>query len=124
MAKISIGAATALVAFLVWQITGRLSPDALGMALGVLFGMLAGLPVALLVLAAAQRRPAPPRVEQQPDAYPHHPPVIVLTGDHYVPSQNRPKAQHAPLLPGQRRPHHPGTTLPDQDDGEDWWPDW
>lgn len=39
-----------------WRIGGRLSADAIGMALGVLFGVLAGLPVALLVLASHRRR--------------------------------------------------------------------
>lgn len=121
MAKISIGAATALVAFLIWQITGRLSPDALGMALGVLFGVLAGLPVALLVLAA-HRRPAPPTqpAVRWPDPYHHTPPVIILHGATHVPNQNQPGAQHASLLSGKRRPHPVGRTLPDPDDGPDW----
>lgn len=40
-------------AFLVGQ---RLSADAVGMAMGVLFGVLAGIPAALLVLASGRRR--------------------------------------------------------------------
>lgn len=103
----------------IWRLTDRLSPDALGMALGVLFGVLAGLPVALLVLAA-QRRPAPPRIEQWPDPYPHQPPVIVLTGGNHVPNQNRPISQRQALLPGERRANPARRALPDQDDGEDW----
>ena len=104
----------------IWRLTERLSPDALGMALGVLFGVLAGLPVTLLVLAA-QRRPSPPRIEPRPDPYHHTPPVIVLTGgNHYVPNQNRPKAQHVPLLPGQRRANVARPVVSDSDDGEDW----
>lgn len=39
-----------------WRIGTQLSADAIGMALGVLFGVLAGLPVALLVLASNRRR--------------------------------------------------------------------
>lgn len=78
-----------------WRITDRLSADAIGMALGVLFGVLAGLPVALLVLASHRRRE---REEEEPTgrggrgrqqalppgyAYPmpaQQPPVIVLAG--------------------------------------------
>ncbi|HRW04459.1 MAG TPA: hypothetical protein P5121_05170 [Caldilineaceae bacterium] len=36
-----------------------LSPDSIGMILGVLMGVLAGLPLALLVLASNRRRAAP-----------------------------------------------------------------
>jgi hypothetical protein len=46
-----------------WRISELLSPDAIGMALGMLFGVLAGVPTAALVLvasrSAADRRPAP-----------------------------------------------------------------
>ena len=38
-----------------WRITGQLSPDAVGMALGILFGILAGLPMALMMLASQRR---------------------------------------------------------------------
>lgn len=48
--------ATVIVGTIAWQIGGRLSPDAVGMAIGVLFGMLAGLPISLLVLASDRRR--------------------------------------------------------------------
>ena len=61
--------AVAAVAFIVgacsWQVGGKLSGDSIAMALGILFGILAGLPVALLVIAdhAKQRRRGyePPR---------------------------------------------------------------
>jgi hypothetical protein len=39
-----------------WGIANRLSADAIGMALGLGFGVLAGLPAALLVLVASRRR--------------------------------------------------------------------
>ena len=39
-----------------WRIGGRLSPDAMGLATGVVFGVLAGLPTALLVLASNRSR--------------------------------------------------------------------
>jgi len=44
-----------VVAFLLGQ---RLSADAVGMALGVLFGVLASIPAALLVIASGRRRSA------------------------------------------------------------------
>ena len=39
-----------------WRIGGELSPDALGMAVGMLFGVMAGIPT-VLILLASQRRP-------------------------------------------------------------------
>ena len=75
-----------------WRISERLSADALGMALGVFFGVLAGIPVALLVIAASRRREdhaeentaAGRRGHELPhQAYPaalQQPPVIVLAG--------------------------------------------
>lgn len=72
--------------FLVWRITERLSPDALGLATGVLLGILAGLPVALLILAASRRRA---REEEERTAHnqrrsqlamQQQPPVIIVSG--------------------------------------------
>lgn len=45
-----------LVGVLAWQIGGRLSTDAVGMGVGLVFGALAGFPAALLVFAASGRR--------------------------------------------------------------------
>lgn len=39
-----------------WRIGGRLSADALSMAVGVLFGVMAGVPAALLLMASGPRR--------------------------------------------------------------------
>ena len=47
----------------VWHLGEKLSPDALGMMVGLLFGMLAGIPAALLTLYAVRNSPtaeAPP----------------------------------------------------------------
>ncbi|MCB0132510.1 MAG: hypothetical protein KDD78_16730 [Caldilineaceae bacterium] len=77
-----------------WQIGSRLSSDAVGMGVGVLFGVMAGLPMALLVLASGRRRQEESgwsddgrggRVRQQQmlpyGGYPQQqPPVIVLAG--------------------------------------------
>lgn len=44
-------AALVFVGFLTWQIGSRLSTDAVGMGVGLIFGVLSGIPAALLVLA-------------------------------------------------------------------------
>jgi len=78
------------VAVVGWRIADRLSADALGMAVGVLFGILAGIPTALMMLAHSRRRneydderhpPSHARLAQQNYGYgmPNQPPVIILT---------------------------------------------
>ena len=47
--------ALALLAFAGWQLGGMLSSDALGLALGVIFGMMAGIPAALIAMSADRR---------------------------------------------------------------------
>ena len=88
-------AALIFVAIAAWRIAGQLSADALGMAVGVLFGILAGVPTALLVMASGRRRAAEEETStrrrqsqgmpQHPayyggygPGYPPQPPVIVL----------------------------------------------
>jgi hypothetical protein len=71
-----------------WRIGGSLSADALSMAVGVLFGVLAGIPTALLVMAGGQRphrvsedNREPRRTAMPPMPYlPPQPPVIVVAG--------------------------------------------
>ena len=62
--KISAASLAILCGFLgVWQLGEKLSPDALGMMVGLIFGALAGIPAALLVLYAVRNSPpaeAPP----------------------------------------------------------------
>ena len=78
------------VAMAGWRIGGSLSSDAVSMAVGVLFGILAGIPTALLVLASGRRRDS--RGDERAEssyreqgrqlgypAYAPQPPVIVLT---------------------------------------------
>ena len=52
---IAVPCGAILTAFM-WRISELLSPDATGMALGMLFGVLAGLPAAALVLVASRQR--------------------------------------------------------------------
>lgn len=52
-----IGLAALLFAgMLAWQVGNRLSTDAVGMGVGLVFGVLAGVPAALLVLATGRRQ--------------------------------------------------------------------
>lgn len=52
----TIGLAMFIVGSCSWRLGENLSSDAIGMALGIMFGVLAGLPVALLVLASDRRQ--------------------------------------------------------------------
>lgn len=78
-----------------WRVGDILSPDALSMGVGVLFGVLAGIPTALLVMAGSRRRNEEnSRAQSQREmqgqmggapyqwGMPHQPqaPVIVLAG--------------------------------------------
>lgn len=71
-----------------WYIADRLSSDAIGLALGVIFGVVAGLPAALLVMASSRRSrefdedQRAGRAGQPGYGYPsmQQPPVIVVTG--------------------------------------------
>ena len=89
-------AALVFVGVAAWRIGGQLSSDALGMAVGLLFGIMAGVPTALLVMAANRRREQEQedaverrRQSSQPHQQPFfggyspgygQPPVIVLAG--------------------------------------------
>ena len=86
-----------------WQIGSKLSADAIGMGVGVLFGVMAGIPTALLLLASNRRNDAarvnydapPPRYQQQP-------PVIVFAAPHQTPPKYEPyggRQGYAPALP-------------------------
>lgn len=79
-----------------WHIAESLSSDAIGMALGVIFGVLAGLPAALVTFAAGRRRAqyddgfdAPRGRADGPSHYAQQPPVIIVTGGGQLP-QNQP----------------------------------
>ena len=92
-----------------WQIGSKLSADAIGMGVGVMFGVMAGIPTALLLLASNRRNaaradydaPPPPRYQQQ------QPPVIVLAGGMAQPQQGYDpyggRQGYAPALPDPRQ---------------------
>ena len=87
-----------------WQVGAKLSADAIGMGVGVVFGVLAGIPTALLLLASNRRNdaartdydaPPPPRYQQQP-------PVIVFAAPHQTQPEYNPYGGgqgYAPALP-------------------------
>jgi hypothetical protein len=90
MKKLAVVLVLILLGVLVWSIGNRLSADAIGMGVGLVFGVLAGVPTALLVMTAgrrrderdeeetmAQRRHLPQHAYGYP-SYPQQPPVIVL----------------------------------------------
>lgn len=52
------GALAGIAMFGAWQLLTQLSPDAIGMLVGLLFGTLAGVPATLLLLYGAQRERA------------------------------------------------------------------
>ena len=64
MKQLTVVICAGLLALVLWRITENISSDALGLAIGVVFGVLAGLPTAVLVLAGnqlnRQRQLSPP----------------------------------------------------------------
>ena len=93
-----------IVGVLAWQIGSKLSADAIGMGVGVLFGVMAGIPTALLLLASNRRNdaarndydaPPQPRYQQQP-------PVIVFAAPHQAQPEYDPyggRQGYVPALP-------------------------
>lgn len=89
MRAIAVATGLAVLGLMCWRIAGALATDATGMAVGLVFGILAGIPAALLVLATSSRRREMERDEDeryeryhngrehQLPAYPYQPPVIV-----------------------------------------------
>ncbi|MCL4858694.1 MAG: hypothetical protein KJZ93_04780 [Caldilineaceae bacterium] len=91
MTRIVLLVGLLFVAVMAVRIGERLSPDAIGLGLGVLLGLLAGIPTALLVLAASRRREETDSdarqagrrgalANGQPYGALPQPPVIVITG--------------------------------------------
>lgn len=85
-----------VIGALTYFVGTKLSSDAVGMALGMVFGALAGIPAALFALSATRRSEPDPddlpyseraaRARQLP-AYPYQPPVIVIQAPTYHPGQ-------------------------------------
>lgn len=95
-----------------WVVGIKLSPDAIAFGVGVLFGVMAGIPTALLLLAS-QRRSAVERANYNApeQRHPQQPPVIVLTG-----GQGQAPPAYTPY--GGRQGYAPA--LPDSYECEQW----
>lgn len=101
--------AMVLVGAIGWRVAGSLGSDALGMAVGVLFGILAGIPTALLMLAANNRR----HPETLP---PPAPQVTIINHYHATPAQ----PQLAAPAPTAAEPGA-GTALVQMPGYHAWW---
>jgi hypothetical protein len=83
-----------------WSLGQKLSADALSMAIGIFFGVIASVPAAILVLAASrrgERQPQPDRRQGMPPTG-YQTPVIVVTPPMagYGPMPGQPGGQMAP----------------------------
>ncbi|RLT37650.1 MAG: hypothetical protein DWI57_13485 [Chloroflexi bacterium] len=101
MKRLAIVALLIFVGFAGWRVGGVLSTDAMGMAVGMVFGVLASLPVALLMLAASRRSQMaePPPARQQPAQAGGQMPIVVVAPPAY-PGYGQPAANQYPQLPG------------------------
>ena len=88
MRKLLAAALLVFVGVIAWRIGSALSSDALGMAVGIVFGCMAGLPAAVLVVVGLRahedrrdaQQMASERGRQPASPYAFQPPVIVVTG--------------------------------------------
>jgi hypothetical protein len=87
VSKIIVTGLFVLVGLVAWFLASNLSSDALGMATGLVFGVLAGVPTALLVLASQRRRSYDDEGALDADRR-EQPPVIVLA----APRAEQPRA--------------------------------
>ena len=79
MKQLTIVICVGLVALVGWRITENISSDALGLAIGVVFGVLAGLPTAVLVLASSNRERQRDEVQVPPSFLPPTNDYLVIT---------------------------------------------
>lgn len=110
MKRLIIVALLIFVGFAGWQAGGALSSDAMGMAVGIVFGVLASLPAALLILVAsrrsAQQEPPMPRSsgQHQPQAGHGQMPIVIMAPP-AQPGYGQPTGQPYAQLPGPQAGH-------------------
>ena len=109
MNKLLIVIVVVVLGVLIWQIGGRLSTDAVGMAVGMVFGALSGIPAALLILATARRGEGSAELRRM------QPPVVVV---------NPPAPKYTVAHPFEIQPAQPTVTLAADDDCPDWCEPW
>ena len=117
-----------------WRIGNALSPDALSMAVGVLFGVMAGVPTSILIMASSRRRNVEEASTRDRQAasmqhyFPQHaqqympqqPPIIVVAGPPGFGNALQPAPAHSGWLP-QERPARHFTVVGEREEVlEDW----
>ena len=110
MKRLIIVALLIFVGFAGWQAGGALSSDAMGMAVGIVFGVLASLPAALLILVANRRsapqEPSAPRSsgQHQPQTGHGQMPIVIVAPPAHPgygqPGYGQPAGQPYAQLPG------------------------
>ena len=83
-----------LFGWMTWRVGTSLSSDALGLAVGVVFGVLAGIPSALLVLAGQRRRGRREYDDDDADT-----PVVYITHNNYTDNRQLTINTGAPTMP-------------------------
>ena len=90
--------------WLLWRVNGAIGDQALMLVLGIILGLLAAAPLALVVLAHKQRPPENP----DPQPYERQPPVVLLLPSGQRSTEAPYRAPAGLLLPnGQRSPETP-----------------
>lgn len=90
--------------FMIWQITKSISSDALSMGIGIILGVLASIPTALLLMASNKKNEANMNDGRNGQMnYPNHsPPIIILTGSGQLQNQNQPQQNVIDQMPERR----------------------
>lgn len=113
-----------------WRIGEALSPDALSMAVGVLFGVMAGVPTALLLMASSRRRmmeEAALRERQMPAGsingwngayFPQQSPIVLVTAPQGF---NNPSLQSTPAWLPQEPPARQFTVVGEREEFVEEW---
>ena len=89
MKRLAMVVLLVILVWMTWRLGTSLSSDALGMAVGVVFGVLAGVPTALLVLASSRR-------QAQRDDDDDAPRTVTVTQNFYVTDNRRQLTIHPP----------------------------
>lgn len=113
--------------FMIWQITKSISSDAIAMVIGVLLGVLASIPTALLLMANNKKNEANTTNGGNGQMNPYQnnsPPIIILTGSGQL--QNQGNVLEQQQVPQKRFQVLETTKTGDQkfkvigDEGENW----